>query len=81
MDNVITLYGTSACHLCEEAYAILEPLAQTLALNILRVDIADNDTLLETYGLHIPVLSAYGTELRWPFDMEKAEAFLMHNKN
>ncbi len=81
MNNTITLYGTSACHLCEEACAILEPLAQRLTLSIQQIDIADSDELLRAYGLHIPVLSAHGNELRWPFDIESAKAFLMFQKD
>jgi glutaredoxin len=81
MDNTITLYGTPSCHLCEEAYAILEPLAKALALNIQQIDIMDHDELLKAYGLHIPVLVTYGDELRWPFDIESARKFLLLKKD
>lgn len=81
MNTDITLYGTAACHLCDEAYAILQPLVQMLALRMHQVDIAEDDMLLQTYGLYIPVLSAPAGELRWPFDAESAKAFLAQSKN
>jgi hypothetical protein len=69
--NCFTLYSTSACHLCEEALAILNELhEQMLKLakdqsfvfegqsiySIKLVDIAEDDDLLGSYGTRIPVL-------------------------
>lgn len=76
-----TLYGTSACHLCELAEALL---AQLLAgfdearrPRIELVDIADDDALIDRYGSRIPVLRrADGAELAWPFDAAQARALL-----
>jgi len=72
------LYGTSACHLCELAEAVLsELLAQGYDWQIEVVDIADDDKLLERYALSIPVLTRAGSgvELRWPFDGAAVLAF------
>jgi len=77
-----TLYGTSACHLCEVAEALL---AQVLASfdeaqrpPIELVDIADSDALIERYGTRIPVLrrDSDGIELAWPFDAQQARSLL-----
>ncbi|MBB5187391.1 hypothetical protein HNQ57_001660 [Zhongshania antarctica] len=72
------LYGTSACHLCELAEAVLsELLSQGYDWQIEVVDIADDDNLLERYALSIPVLTHTGSdlELRWPFDGATVLAF------
>lgn len=59
-----TLYGTSACHLCELAEEMLLP----LGLDYAKVDISDTDALMERYGVLIPVLRhPDGRELNWPF--------------
>ncbi len=77
-----TLYGTSACHLCEVAEALLAQLLaqfpETAQPRIELVDIADSDTLLERYGTRIPVLRRErdGVELDWPFDAVAARQLL-----
>ncbi len=60
------LYGTSACHLCEQAASIL----QQLGLSYEAIDIAFDDRLNKRYGVRIPVLHCQqcGWELDWPFD-------------
>lgn len=76
------LYGTSACHLCEVAEALL---AQVLAgfdearqPQIELIDIADSDALIARYGTRIPVLHRLGdgVELDWPFDAGQAQRLL-----
>lgn len=64
------LYHTAGCHLCELACALLAPLAATAGWEVELVDIADDDVLLERYGVRIPVLreAASGVEIGWPFD-------------
>lgn len=68
----VTLYGTAGCHLCEQAKALLSSLA------VLHVDIADDDVLLERYGMRIPVLlrADTGEEIDWPFDAAGVLRFL-----
>ena len=69
----LILYTTSGCHLCEHAEAILDELACDYAT----VDIADDLTLMERYGVRIPVVKdASGRELGWPFDGTQLRAFL-----
>jgi glutaredoxin len=70
----IRLYGTACCHLCEEAQAIL----QGMGIEAEHVDIADDDELLEKYGIRIPVLKRVdtGAELGWPFDAAAVSRFL-----
>jgi glutaredoxin len=70
----IQLYGTTFCHLCEEAEAILNQ----IGIEAAHIDIAEDDELLEKYGVRIPVLRRVdtGAELGWPFDAEAVSRFL-----
>ncbi|MFK7978069.1 MAG: glutaredoxin family protein [Halioglobus sp.] len=74
----LILYGTSACHLCEEAEAILQRLQQGgLAFTFEKVDIALDDALFAAYGLTIPVIrTAEGAEENWPFSADAVAALL-----
>lgn len=76
--STYTLFGTSACHLCELAQACLESLQkQGISLDYEVVDIALDDALFERYGLLIPVLrSPDERELNWPFDERSVWEFL-----
>jgi hypothetical protein len=74
MMPVLILYGTSCCHLCEQAEAVL----REAGVAAQHIDIADDDGLLERYGVRIPVLrrSDTGAELGWPFDAADVIRFL-----
>ena len=73
-----TLYGTSACHLCELAQEML--LSQLNAGGVFTfdtVDISESDDLFQRYGLLIPVLRhPDGRELNWPFSQEQLALFM-----
>ncbi len=73
----VTLYGTSACHLCEEAASLLRPLAGN-GVAVREVDIVEDQTLLERYQLRIPVLRREdtGAELDWPVGMTELMVWL-----
>lgn len=61
------LYTTSGCHLCERAEILIrEATGRPVRLR----EIADDEALLERYGVRIPVLRRLetGAELDWPFD-------------
>lgn len=68
------LYGSLACHLCEQAEALL----LSLQVNFSKVEITDDEALIEAYGVYIPVLKRKkdGKELFWPFDREYLQGFL-----
>ncbi|OGS92134.1 MAG: glutaredoxin [Gallionellales bacterium GWA2_60_18] len=70
----LVLYGTSCCHLCEDAEAIL----REAGIAVQHVDIAEDDELLERYGTRIPVLlrADSGAELGWPFDAAALRYFM-----
>ncbi len=70
---MLTLFGTSACHLCELA----EDLLLQAGVEFTTVDISESDALFERYGITIPVLRREdGAELNWPFDETALAAFL-----
>jgi hypothetical protein len=74
MNTKLLLYGTSACHLCEEAESLLQSLDDVTWHSI---DVADNNELLARYGLRIPlVVRPNGDELGWPFDLSTLIAFI-----
>jgi hypothetical protein len=73
-----TLFGTTACHLCELAEEMLVTLCKANPdIRFQKVDISDSDTLFERYGVRIPVLrDESGGELGWPFTAAQLEAFV-----
>ncbi|WP_256582234.1 glutaredoxin family protein [Pseudomonas sp. MYb185] len=66
----MTLFGTTACHLCEECLMLTQPL-QGNGILVRQVDIVEDPELLERYQLRIPVLRREdtGAELDWPFNL------------
>ena len=71
--TALTLYTTPGCHLCEHAEVILD----ALAIPFRPVDIAEDDALIERYGVRIPVVATQsGRELGWPFDGPMVSDFL-----
>lgn len=74
MNLDLTLYGTEGCHLCNDAQALLKQ----AGLQWCDVDIAEDDALLECYGIRIPVLlrNDNGNELSWPFKYEDVLRFI-----
>ncbi len=70
----LQLYGTSACHLCDEAKTLLRAACAVAE----EVDIAHDARLLDRYGMRIPVLRRQdtGAELDWPFDLAALRRFL-----
>lgn len=77
MSQVITLYTTSGCHLCEQAKALFWPCAQALDLQLYEVDISTSEEMVERYGVRIPVLAREDSaEIAWPFSGQELLAFL-----
>ncbi|MCL1145895.1 glutaredoxin family protein [Shewanella sp. 10N.261.52.F9] len=70
----VVLFHTDACHLCELAAELLEQANVAYSM----VDICDDLTLAEQYGIRIPVVKIANTEkeLGWPFDLEALVRFL-----
>jgi len=65
----VLLFTTAGCHLCEQAYQLLQTVAADTDLEIHQVEIGDDDQLVASYGVRIPVVQRKdGHELNWPFD-------------
>ncbi len=65
----LTLYGTSGCHLCDEAEALLRLAAPVYGVEWDYVDIALDAQLCERFGTRIPVLTDGRTLAGWPFSL------------
>ena len=62
----LTLFSTDGCHLCEQAWVLLEQTG--LSANTKLEDIIDDERWLAAYAVRIPVLRRNdGAELDWPF--------------
>ena len=76
----LLLFTTLGCHLCEEAERMLATVAcsQSFTWTVDAIDIADDEALVEKYGILIPVLKRArdGEELGWPFDEELLARFI-----
>lgn len=75
--KTLILYSTVGCHLCEQALALISPLLQG-KYHVNEVDISDSDSLIERYGIRIPVVlrEDTGDEISWPFDQQQFTVFL-----
>ncbi len=77
----ITLYGTSACHLCEDAEKIIRAaLPKKFAHQLIVQDITEHDELYNQYQFTIPVLNIQpeNIELHWPFTVNQVAELLRH---
>ncbi len=76
--RTLTLFNTSACHLCEQAEALILPELAHAQEQLVREDISESDRLMQRYALTIPVLHRDDTdaELNWPFSSGDVQQFL-----
>ena len=75
MDRLI-LYSTTACTLCDQALDLLFTTPGIAGLRLDVIDVATDETLMETYGERIPVLRLGEAELAAPFDAKLLADFL-----
>ena len=73
--NRLIFYTTVGCHLCEHAALVLQEFAvqaDAPQFDVDEVDISTDESLVELYGIRIPVLknSANQKEVGWPFCLE-----------
>jgi hypothetical protein len=80
----LLLFGTSGCHLCEQAEAIIDEYRRTdKELKIHIIDIAEQELWQYLYAVRIPVLHDPETltDISWPFDLAAVEKFITGLKN
>jgi len=72
---MLTLFHTDGCHLCEQAWALVEQVGAGDVTQ--RCDIMDDASWLEAYRVRIPVLrDEAGRELGWPFTLMELKGWL-----
>ncbi|MEZ6965644.1 glutaredoxin family protein [Aeromonas sp. S9(2024)] len=72
---MLTLFHTDGCHLCEQAWALVEQAG--IAAQTRQCDIMDDATWLNAYRVRIPVLcDETGRELGWPFTLVELQGWL-----
>jgi hypothetical protein len=74
----IFLYTTLGCHLCEQAKQVAWPVLEHYGYRLVEVEIADDDALVEAYGVRIPVMKKEHAEqeIGWPFDQEQLAEYI-----
>ena len=78
MQKQFILYGTSACHLCEDAETLIQAIQIKHDFILNKVDIVEDNTLMQKYALTIPVIRCIhtGHELNWPFNEDTINSFI-----
>ncbi|NIB41298.1 glutaredoxin family protein [Pseudomaricurvus alkylphenolicus] len=76
--RTLYLYTTLGCHLCDQAKMVCWPVLEPLECRLEEVEIADDDALLQRYGVRIPVVRLAGSmqDLGWPFDGSQLNHYL-----
>ncbi|WP_438970207.1 glutaredoxin family protein [Methylophaga sp.] len=65
----VLLFTTAGCHLCEQALDLLHSVRADHSFEVIEKEIGDDDSLIELYGVRIPVVQFEdGEEINWPFD-------------
>jgi hypothetical protein len=78
----VILYGKVACHLCEEAEAILMRVTADLGVTYRKVDIERAPDLFERFRYRIPVIEVSGgPTLDWPTTPERVRRAILASAN
>ena len=76
--KVLTLYGGTGCHLCEQAKDVIGPVLDQLDWFCEEVNIRGDENLEALYGVRIPVLKTpSGAEKSWPFSEGQVRRLLL----
>ncbi len=75
---VVRFYTTEGCHLCEQAWALIAPIAEQLGRTVQIIDLMDDASAEALYATEIPVLSREDQDpvLRWPFTAQQISEYL-----
>jgi glutaredoxin len=75
--TIVTIYGRTGCHLCEDALLVLESLKDELNFEINEILIDGNEDLQSLYGEQIPVTHIDGIHHDyWRVDPERFRSSL-----
>lgn len=61
----LVLYGKKQCGLCQDARLVLEQLRHVYKFELVEIDIYEDETLLENFGLMIPVVEIEGEVVQY----------------
>jgi len=76
--STVILYGKAECHLCEQAEAVLAPVAATLGVAYRKVDITSAPDLFDRLRYRIPVIEVPGGQtLDWPTTAERVRRAIL----
>jgi glutaredoxin len=74
---VVTIYGRTGCHLCEDAVNLVKPLEMSLDFIVEEVLIDGDKELEALYGQLIPVIQINGKHFsHFRIDLEEFKSFL-----
>lgn len=75
----LRFYTTAGCHLCDQAFAALEPIARRKRLVIECIDVMDDPDAEAAFAESIPVImnEQRAEPLCWPFTREDIYRWLM----
>jgi glutaredoxin len=75
--TLVTIYGRTGCHLCEDALKLLQSMQDELNFEIEEILIDGNEELEQLYGEKIPVTHIDGVHHDfWRVDPERFKSFL-----
>ena len=75
--TIVTIYGRTGCHLCEDALKVLESLKGELNFEIQEILMDGNEELQSLYGEQIPVTHIDGIHHDyWRVDPERFRSSL-----
>jgi hypothetical protein len=75
---LVTLYGKTDCHLCEDAEGVLARVGASLPIEVRKVDIQSSPALYERFRYRIPVIEvAGGQTLDWPTTPERVRRAIL----
>ena len=79
--SVVTIYGRSGCHLCENVLNLLFPEKDQLNIEINEILIDNNKELEDLYGQLIPVIHVDGKYYsHFRIDLEEFKTFLERHR-
>jgi glutaredoxin len=75
--SVVTIYGRTGCHLCENVVNLLEPFKDQLNIEIEEILIDNHKELEALYGQLIPVVHIDGKHFsHFRIDLDEFKSFL-----
>lgn len=79
--SVVTVYGRSGCHLCQNVVNLLAPEKDQLNIEINEILIDNNKELEDLYGQLIPVIHVDGKYYsHFRIDLEEFKTFLERHR-